>query len=101
MRRHGKRYTATETLTEIQVKFKSGEWCVLGPSVWIHTSGMRLHKGGAISIPSQLCKGKDDGVRYLKLPDYTRLDRLEVLWGNKRRGLMAFAVEILAEKSIT
>ena len=82
------------------MNFKSSEWCVLGPNVWIHASGMRLHKGGAIRVPSHLCKNGDDEIRYLKLSDYARLDRLQIIWGNKRRGLMAFAVEVLAEKSI-
>ena len=82
------------------MKFKSSEWGVLGPNVWIHTSGMRIHKGGAIMVPSHLCKTGNDEIRYLKLSDYAKLDRLQVIWGNKRRALMAFAVEILAEKSI-
>lgn len=79
------------------MKFKSDEWRALGPNVWMHTSGMRLHDSGTIKVPKRHSRTEYDVHRYLRLSDAARLNTLQVIWGNRRRALMAFSVEILAD----
>lgn len=62
-------------------------WKQVGPSVWDHTSGVRIHAAGLVRMVSgQVVYGN-------KWPESRYLDRaIRINGGNRKRGVMAWAL---------
>jgi hypothetical protein len=77
------------------MKFKNQEWRRLN-IVWEHTSGVRLAPAGMIRFPNpNAYYGSDYKFINTNLIEHqSRLSTLTIMYGNRRRGLMAFAIEL-------
>jgi hypothetical protein len=67
-------------------------WKKLSSSVWEHISGTRIHIGGLVKLP--------DGDFY-HLSNWREAEegrrQIAINGGNRRRGLMAWAISLLTE----
>jgi hypothetical protein len=67
-------------------------WTNLGPAVWEHTSGTRIHVGGYC----RLADGRDfSECRWPESMDAARA--IAVCGGNRKRGMMVWAMNLMEE----
>ena len=66
-------------------------WVYLGSSVWEHESGTRIHLNGLVRLPDKQSFFSLYDSRVNSFGHYC----IEVNGGNKRRGLMTWAVNLI------
>jgi hypothetical protein len=77
-------------------KFQSREWQKIN-MIWQHSSGMRLHPSGFIRFSGKI---HHKNCHALTTEDETIIDKLQLVYGNRRRAMMAFAIECQRSEKI-